>query len=141
MTIFRFSLIAVGLSCGAGLAQDAAIALPQDAAIALPSGQFATLIETIWEPQTAPVELWVRFRFLVPGISGADLDFAVVGDDLLALCQTVALPAIAKAGKVADQAVISLASEAIPFGEVNPDVTQYFEADRLTGGDCILEGF
>lgn len=135
MTIFRFSLLATAFVVCAGAAA------ADDPAITLKSGLAATLAETLWEPQSAPVELWVRLRFVVPGLAGVAPDFEVVGADLEALCQDVALPAIAKAGKAADQAVISLSSEPIPFGETNPDVTQVFEAYRVSDGDCILEGF
>ena len=134
MTIFRCSLVALCGLCATGT-------VAQELPVTLKSGLAATLTETLWEPQTAPVEIWVRFRFLVPGLAGAELDFDVVGADLEALCRDVALPAIAKAGKAADQAVISLSSLAIPFGESNPEVTQVFEAYRVFGGDCILEGF
>ena len=134
MTISRFSLLAL---CGLWTTFVAAQELP----VTLKSGLAATLTETLWEPQSAPVEMWVRFRFVVPGLAGADLDFDLVGADLARLCRDVVLPAIAKAGKPADQAVISLSSEPIPFGETNPEVTQVFEAYRVADGDCILEGF
>ena len=132
MTIFRFSLLAMIVTAGAVKADGAAATLP--------SGQVATLYETIWEPQTAPVELWLRLRFVVPGLT-AGQDFDLTGADLLALCREVARPVAAKAGRTADQAILSLASEPLPFGEVNPAVVQYFEAFRLTDTDCILEGF
>ena len=136
MTIFRFSLMALVVttgvaSLGAARAGDG---------VALPSGRMASLLEAIWEPQTKPMETWLRLRFVVPGI-GPELDFAEVGADLLALCQTQALPELARTGKSADQAIISISSEPLLFGAINPDVTQYFEAYRLRGGDCILEGF
>ena len=129
MTIFRFSLLALVMA-GAAHAED----------VALPSGRVASLFETIWEPQTAPEEMWLRLRFVVPGI-GPELDIAEVGADLLALCLTQALPEQVKTGKTADQAIISMSSEPLAFGETNPDVSQYFEAYRLVGEDCILEGF
>ena len=134
MTIFRFSLLALcGLCATVGAAEETRLTLK--------SGLAATLAETLWEPQSAPVELWLRLRFVVPGLAGVAPDFEVVGADLEALCRDVALPAIAKAGRAVDQAVISLSSEPIPFGETNPEVTQVFEAYRVSGGDCILEGF
>ena len=133
MTIFRCSLLAVCGLCGTVRAEETPVTLP--------SGLAATLTETLWEPQSAPIEMWVRFRFVVPGLAGADLDFDLVGADLAALCRDIALPAIVKAGRAVDQAVISLSSEPIPFGETNPDVTQVFEAFRVSGGNCILEGF
>ena len=129
MTIFRFSLLVLVMA-GAAHAED----------VALPSGRVASLVEAIWEPQTAPAEMWLRLRFVVPGI-GPELDFAEVGADLLALCQTQALPVLAKTGKKADQAIISMSSEPLAFGATNPDVSQYFEAYRLRGEDCILEEF
>ncbi len=137
MTISRCSLLALCGLCGLCATRVAAQELP----VTLPSGLAATLTETRWEPQSAPVEIWVRFRFVVPGLAGADLDFDLVGADLAGLCRDVVLPAIAKAGKPADQAVISLSSEPIRFGETNPDVTQVFEAYRVADGNCILEGF
>ncbi len=134
MTIFRFSVLLAVLLPGVAGAE---ISLP----VALPSGQSATLIEVIWEPQPAPAGLWARFRFLAPGIAGAGLSFEAAGADMLALCREQALPAIATDGRKVDQIVVSLSAEAIGFGEADPDVLQYFEAFRLVAGDCILEGF
>ena len=129
MTIFRSSLIAFLMASGA-FAED----------VPLPSGRVASLVETIWEPQSVPVEIWLRLRFVVPGI-GPELDFDEVGADLLALCRTQALPELARTGKRADQAIVSMASEPLEFGATNPEVTQFFEAYRLSNDDCILEGF
>lgn len=111
-------------------------------AVAVPSGQQVTLIGAIWEPQAAPAGLWLRLRYLAPELAGdAGLGIEAVAPDMLALCQTQALPLIAAGPRKADMVIISLSEQAVAFGESNSDITQYFEAYRITDDGCMLEEF
>lgn len=133
MIIFRCSLaLAIGLLPSFGAAQD----------IALPSGRTVTLVEVIWESGAEPDELWARFRFLAPWIAGrGDEGLEWVAPDLAALCRETAVPAIARDGRQAAGAVVSLSDRPIAFGESNSDITQFFEAFRIKDGVCMLEVF
>ena len=44
-------------------------------------------------------------------------------------------------GPQPSQIVISLSDRAVPFGEADPEATQFFEAYRVEGGACIWEMF
>jgi hypothetical protein len=137
MTTFRFSPVLL-LTCLPVMAEEVQ---PVPEPVVLPSGLSVTLIEAIWEPQTEPEELWLRLRYLAPAIAQAEPAFDVVGADMQALCRWFGLSAVSPDGAPAQQVVVSLSAEPIEFGEANPDVRQYFEAYRLTEGDCILEQF
>jgi hypothetical protein len=142
-------LLAVGLSLavpGAGpvAAQGAPVPAPEvmapgTAVTGLPSGLALTLQEVLLEPQEGGAT-WARFRFLAPDLAG-DTPFARVEPDFPHLCETVALPALAGAGQSASQIVISLSAAAVPFGQSDPAVVQYFEAFRPEGARCIWEVF
>ena len=61
--------------------------------------------------------------------------------DLAALCDSYALPRAAEATPVPDQIIISLADRVVPFGQTDPDATQYFEAYRIEDGACVWDMF
>jgi len=111
-------------------------------AITVPSGQDVTLQDVIWS-EAGPAGLALRFRFVAPRIArmGGDIAFEVASEDMMALCQSYALPRIAEFGPAPRQVIISLAAQPLPFGEAAPDVTQYFEAYRIENGTCIWEMF
>lgn len=121
-----------------GTAQETA---PPPRPLHLASGLAATLIEAFLEPQADLPEVWLRARFLAPGIAGGAVGFEDVGADLMQLCREQVLPGLAARGEKAEVAVVSLSAAPIAFGQTSPDVTQYFEAYRIADGDCILEGF
>lgn len=114
----------------------------EDGVIAVPSGQVVTLQETIWNAP-GPMGMVTRFRFLAPGIAreGGTVDFAAASADMAHLCQVFALDRVLQAGPVPAQVIISLADQAVPFGESAPQATQYFEAYRIEDGACIWEAF
>ena len=119
---------------------DGAQAAPgDDTLIPVPSGQVVTLQEVVWN--AAGVEgLTLRFRFITPGIApGGGVNFEAASADMLALCQTYALPRMVDFGPQVQQIVISLADRAVVFGATEPDATQFFEAYRVEGGACIWE--
>lgn len=122
---------------------DGEVVLTGDAAaIAVPSGQTVTLQDVIWNA-AGPNGLTLRFRFLAPQIAreAGDVDFETASADMLALCQTFALPRLAELGPQPQQIIISLADRVVPFGETSPDATQYFEAYSIENGTCIWEMF
>ncbi|MFD1809399.1 DUF6497 family protein [Gemmobacter lanyuensis] len=101
-----------------------------------------TLQDVIWNA-AGPNGLTLRFRFLAPQIAreAGDVDFETASADMLALCQSFALPRLAELGPQPQQIIISLADRVVPFGETSPDATQYFEAYSIENGTCIWEMF
>ncbi len=135
--IWRYGALALMLNAAQALAAGA-----QERGIDVPSGQPITLIDTIWgEPGAAG--LTVRFRFLAPLIdqSLGRMTFIEAEADMAYLCETYALPRIAEQGPPVAQIVISLSDIPVEFGALAPEATQFFEAYRPEGADCIWEGF
>ena len=126
MTIFRFSLGAI-LMAGPALAQD----------FDVPSGMSVGLFDVILE-QAMPT---ARFRFLAPDIQQESVGFANVADDFQYLCDNVARPALAQNDWTEGDIVISYSAAELPFGEIAPDVTQFFQPFRLTEDGCQWEDF
>ena len=62
-------------------------------AITVPSGQDVTLQDVIWS-EAGPAGLALRFRFVAPRIArmGGDIAFEVASEDMMALCESYALP-------------------------------------------------
>lgn len=123
------------------------IALPAVAAqaadlISVPSGQGVKFVEVIHDAP-GPEGLTVRFRFLAPAIArqGGRVDAEAAQADMAHLCDTFALPRLPVPGPAPSQIVISLSDRPVPFGQSDPDATQYFEAFRPEGGRCIWEPF
>ena len=112
------------------------------AALAVPSGQAVDFIETI---QTAPGPegLTIRFRFLAPAIAreGGTVAPEQAFEDMAWLCDSYALPRLPVIGPKPEQIVISLSDRPVPFGETDPQATQFFEAYAPGDGFCIWEGF
>jgi hypothetical protein len=110
--------------------------------ITTPSGQVVTFQEVIWNAP-GPEGLTLRFRFLAPAIAQDDgsVDFDTASADMLWLCQTFALPRVPGSGPQPAQIVISLSDRPVPFGQADPDATQFFEAYALRGGTCVWEAF
>ncbi len=107
------------------------------AAPRVPSGQPVSLQEVIWPGSGGGGQKIARFRFVAPDLrKGAGNE-----NDMKALCEAVARPAVAQKGLKVDQIVISLARKAVPFGEQHPDVPQVFEAYVIDDGRCALAGF
>ncbi|RAZ87663.1 DUF6497 family protein [Cereibacter johrii] len=109
--------------------------------IAVPSGQAVTLIDTIWN-EPGPAGLTFRFRFLTPGIAaGGGVDYDTAFSDMVALCESYVLPRVAEMVPPPAQVIVSLSDRPVPFGEADPDATQYFEAFSIRDGHCIWEAF
>lgn len=127
-------LLVLALLPQAALAQDVA---PEPVS-GSPSGLSLLLQEVLIELQAEGASL-ARFRLVAPDLS--TVEFARVEPDFPWLCETFALPRLAKEGQAVAQVIISIASAPIPFGETTPDVTQYFEVFRPEGDRCIWEVF
>ena len=106
-----------------------------------PSGQSVTLSEVLLDDN--PGTLWVRFRFLAPGIARAagSVDPADAAADMQHLCDAVAVGYLAEHGLSPERVVISLSDRVVPFGQADADATQFFELFSLQDGACIWEEF
>jgi hypothetical protein len=113
-------------------------AAPSGDTIPVPSGREVRLIEVITSVP-GPEGATARFRFLLPGLTEADI--AASADDMQALCDTYALGRIDGMVPAPQQIIISLAGATVPFGEPAPDVVQFFEAFRPEDGTCVLAAF
>jgi hypothetical protein len=113
-----------------------------DELISVPSGQAVTLQEVIWNEPGAE-GLTIRFRFVAPAIAreGGTVPFETAVWDMLALCQSFALPRISETGPVPAQVIVSMSDRPVVFGEADPEATQFFEAYSIEDGNCIWEAF
>lgn len=110
-----------------------------DDPIPVPSGQAITLQEVVWDAP-GPMGLTIRFRFVAPGIApGMGINFDQAVTDMQTLCDTYALPRIAEFGPQPAQVIISLEDRPMPFGSIEPDATQFFEAFSIGEDACVWE--
>ncbi|MFV0493150.1 MAG: DUF6497 family protein [Pseudorhodobacter sp.] len=116
--------------------------VPGEEMTGLPSGQRVILQEVIWNDD-GPRGRTARFRFIAPDIArqGGKIDFDMAAADMQALCEGFALSQIDGEDPPPAQIIISLSDRALPFGEADPDATQFFEAYRVEDGTCIWEMF
>jgi len=110
--------------------------------ITVPSGQPVTFIDVIHDAP-GPDGLTYRFRFLAPEIARAKRKISTdqAADDMTALCNSYAVGQMSNVGPVPSQIVISLSDRVVPFGEPDPDATQYFQAYHIDNGACVWDGF
>lgn len=130
--------LSVGLVVGvAAAAAQTTVPVPTP----VPSGQQVYLQEVLLDD--APSALWVRFRFVAPGIgrNAGDIGYDVSAVDMDHLCTNLALPYLTERGLRPARVVISLADRELPFGVSDPEATQFFEAYRAQGERCIWEEF
>lgn len=114
------------------------VAQANEAVIELPSQAEVTLLDVI---TNIPGQgLTYRFRFLAPHIL-SDLDFESTMTDMQFLCDSYALPRLSTIGPVPSQIVITLLDQPVPFGEISPEVVQFFEAYRPDTDRCVWENF
>lgn len=108
----------------------------------LPSGQRVTLQDVIWGDD-GPQGRTVRFRFVAPQIAPGEgaVGFDAAAADMKVICETFAMSRIVAEEQAPAQVIISLSDRAVPFGEADPEATQFFEAYRLEDGACIWEMF
>jgi hypothetical protein len=105
---------------------------------AVPSGQPVTLQDVFWDEGDTLV---LRVRFLAPQIAraGGTIDYETATKDMLHLCDTYIVPQVEAGADRPDQIILSLSDVAVPFGEANPEATQFFEAYSLENNACIWE--
>jgi hypothetical protein len=107
-------------------------------AVSVPSNQPVTLEELFFEEAD---EVILRARFLAPHIARAQglIAHEVALADMAHLCQSYILPLLASEPVMPTQIIVSLSDIALPFGEADPQATQFFEAYRIADGTCISE--
>jgi len=129
-----------GRGCAFGLAMLTSAAWANQTIDTL-SGQPITLSEILLDAN--PGELWVRFRFLAPDIApgpeAIDPDMAAL--DMQAVCDDLAAPYLVDNAIEPARIVISLSDRDVPFGQSDPNATQFFELFSLQDGACIWEEF
>ena len=110
------------------------------AAFAVPSGQPVTLQDVFWEEGD---DLILRVRFIAPLIAraGGTVGYDIAVKDMLHLCATYVLPQVEAGVDTPDQIILSLSDIEVPFGEADPDATQFFEAYSIQNGACIWERY
>ena len=113
-----------------------------DTPLLVPSGQAVRLHEVIVDSQSPDAAIF-RFRYLAPAIArnGGTMDFEASINDMQGLCNAHALSRLTTPLPPNVQVIISFADVAVPFGETNPDATQFFMAFDIKDGQCILEPF
>lgn len=108
------------------------VAAQQELAV---TGLSVTYHDTIAEPPT------YRVRYLAPALVGRDLAYVDVAADMQALCAEDALPRLTAEGADPARVVVTLMSEAVEFGVMSRDATQFFESYTIDEGRCIWEAF
>ncbi|MDU9006309.1 DUF6497 family protein [Sedimentitalea todarodis] len=110
-------------------------------AVSVPSGQDVSLNEVLVDDATG--QTWVRFRFVAPAIArdGGSVAYDVAAEDMAHLCRDLVIPYMSEFALASTHIVISMSDRDVPFGEANPQATQYFEAYRLEDADCIWEAY
>ena len=77
--------------------------------------------------------------------AGGTVDAETAGKDMDWLCQTYALPRLAATGPKPAEIIISMADRDVPFGESDPEATQFFNAYSIDyskdGTNCLWEPF
>jgi len=110
--------------------------------VVVPSGQSIELIERLVDSD-GPKGLTWRYRFLAPQVARdtgtvlAETAFM----DMEALCERVVAPEVTASSQPPVQVVVSLMDRIVPFGEMAPDATQFFDAYRIVDKKCLWEGF
>lgn len=119
----------------------ATLAVSPACASDVPSGQSVSLHEVLIDEREDAT--WLRFRFLAPQIGSGDgnIGYDVAGQDMLHLCDTLALTYIEDFELPGDRIVISLMDRVTEFAVADPDATQYFEAFRPVDGSCMWDEF
>ncbi len=107
----------------------------------VPSGQAVTLEDVLID--TVNNESWLRFRFVAPQIArdGGDVTYDSAELDFAHLCETVARPYLAEFDLSPDVVVITLMDRPVPFGQTDPQATQFIEAFRIAADACRWEAF
>jgi len=105
----------------------------------VPSGQDLSLAEVLIDEVGG--EAWLRFRFLAPQIARqtGTITYGDAEDDFAHLCDAVARPYLLEHALAADVIAITLMDRAVPFGQADPDATQFIEVFRIENDACVWE--
>ncbi|WP_245873146.1 DUF6497 family protein [Albidovulum inexpectatum] len=106
--------------------------------VVTPSGLNAELFEVI-RSSPGTQGLTIRFRFVAPKLPSIGVVQAL--SDMEWLCETYAVPRLPSIGPSPAQVVISLSDRPLPFGETDPQATQYFDAFTIDREECRWEPF
>ncbi len=107
--------------------------------VTLPSGAGVAFHDAMWEEDSGAL----RLRYIVDAVADpayAAQDQAVFAD-MEWLCESQALPMIRVNGNPWDAVLITLMAEPLPFGEIAPDVVQFFEAFQIVDNHCIWDEY
>ncbi len=110
--------------------------------VAVPSGQPVEFVEVIRDVRSVRGLSW-RFRFVAREIdrNSGSVTFESAALDMDHLCQNFAIQRLPIIGARPGEIVISFSSAPLEFGEVNPEITQFFEVYSVQGDKCVWEGF
>ncbi|MER5172291.1 DUF6497 family protein [Thioclava kandeliae] len=121
-----------------GAGQVAAADMPASrVAVAVPSGRHVEWL-TSQTDASGPEGLTIRHFFLMRDLTEDD-DTAM--GDMLALCESFALPHLSAVGPQPQQIVISLADRPVVFGTSDPEATQLIAGYAISGERCEEEMF
>ena len=99
--------------------------------------------EVLFEPAGADetARKMVRLRLVAEELSDQEsFGFEAIESDFQALCEGEGLRIVAKFAPNAREIVVSVASQAVPFGESAPNVVQYFDVFNVVDGACVWSG-
>lgn len=113
-----------------------------DQSFTVPSGQAVTLNEVIVD-QPTPDNATYRFRFLAPAIArtGGTMTFETSIADMQYLCDSYAVQTLTAPLPASLQLIIAFSDMVFPFGDTNPEATQFFVAFSLQDGRCVMDPF
>lgn len=145
MAAFQHDLALSARGAASGIVTAISLALSATASepvtVAVPSGQTVTMAEILSDEN--PGALWLRFRFVAPGIArdGGEVSHEIAIADIDWICANLALPYIEQQGLTPARVVISMADRAVPFAVTDATATQFFATYRTEDGLCIWEEF
>lgn len=122
------------------LASEAQASSTAQSVLDVPSGQPVVFLDRVLSaPDHAAT---ARFRFVAPELADRveSLSYADLEADLAFLCDSYALPLLDGSARP-ETVVISLSEAPVEFGATQPEITQVFEAYKLTETGCIWEAF
>ncbi|MEM6407258.1 MAG: DUF6497 family protein [Pseudomonadota bacterium] len=108
----------------------------------MPSGLIVEPLDIQLEPVGAPTlsVQTVRLRYVSDQLGDKAFSFERIEGDFAHLCETEGLMTRARSAPKARQIIISIASEPLVFGEISPEIIQYFDAFDVVSETCIWAG-
>ena len=108
----------------------------------LPSGLVVAPPDVRLEPMGVPTHSvrTVRLRYVSEQLGEKAFSFDQIEGDFAHLCETDGLMTRARSAPKAEQIIISISSEPLVFGEISPEIIQYFDAFDVVSEACIWAG-